>query len=59
MVGQNGQLPEFMVAFVGLFDTDAADGLLGAAMVTSERGYPLEFRVTTPVLPENVILALS
>ena len=49
---------ERMLAFVGFFSTDDGEGTSGAAMVTSERGYPLEFRVTTPVRPSAVQRAL-
>ena len=49
---------EFLVAFLGFWPPTGADGLSGAAMVTNERGYPLEFRVTTPVRPSAMQKAL-
>lgn len=49
---------EFLVAFLGFWPPSGADGLSGAVMVTNERGYPLEFRVTTPVRPSPMQKAL-
>lgn len=50
--------PETLVGFVGVFETSDRAGYLGAAMVTNERGYPLEFRVSTPIRPSAVQKAL-
>lgn len=52
MVDQRSERePEFILGFLALFDTEAGDGRYGAAMVTDERGVPLEFRVSPPVRP--------
>jgi hypothetical protein len=48
---------EALIGFLAFFSTEN-DGHLGAAMVTNERGYPLEFRVTTAVRPSPVQRAL-
>ncbi len=42
---------EFILGFLALFETEAGDGRYGAAMVTDDRGVPLEFRASTPVRP--------
>lgn len=55
---QNESRPEALIAFVGFFPTADGQGWLGAAMVTNERGYPLEFRVSTAVRPSGVQRAL-
>lgn len=49
---------EALVGFVGVFETADRAGYLGAAMVTNDRGYPLEFRVSTPIRPSAVQRAL-
>lgn len=49
---------EFTVGFIGFFDIEDEGDLLGAAMVTNERGFPLEFRVSTPVRPSAIQRAL-
>lgn len=49
---------EFLIGFIGCWPTQSADGLIGAAMVTNERGYPREFRVTTAVRPTGIQKAL-
>lgn len=49
---------EFLVGFIGCWPPDDGEGLTGAAMITNERGYPREFRVTTTVRPSAVQRAL-
>ena len=44
---------EARLGFVTFFDA-ASDGLAGVALVTDERGYPLEFRVSAPVSPSRL-----
>jgi hypothetical protein len=41
-----------------VFPTEDGSGQVGAAMVTNDRGYPLEFRVSTAVRPSAVQRAL-
>ena len=43
-----------LVAFLTVERTEEEDGFIGAVMVTDENGYPLEYRVTTPVRPTAV-----
>lgn len=49
---------KFAIAFVGFCDSDAGDDLRGTAMVTTDRGFPLEFYVSTPIRPSAVQKAL-
>lgn len=50
-------MAEARLAFVAFFK-DAGDALAGVALVTDERGYPLEFRVSAPVSPSRLERAL-
>ena len=50
--------PDFMLGFLALFDTEGGHGRCGAAMVTNERGVPLEFRVSEPVRPSPLRRAI-
>lgn len=43
-----------LVGFLVVEKTPKADGFIAALMVTDDRGYPLEFRATTPVRPTLV-----
>jgi hypothetical protein len=47
-----------LIGFLAVFQTRDSSGQVGAAMVTNERGYPLEFRVSTAVRPSAVQRAL-
>ena len=49
---------ESLIGFVGVFQTTDEVGHVGAAMVTNDRGYPLEFRISTAVRPSAVQRAL-
>lgn len=49
---------EALLGFLGVFDTEDREGLTGAAMVTNERGYPLEFRVASSIRASAVQKAL-
>jgi len=49
---------EAIYGFLGVFDAESNKGVKGAAMTTNLRGFPLEFRVTTPVRPSAVQTAL-
>ena len=55
---QDASAPEFMLGFLALFDTEVGHGRCGAAMVTNERGVPLEFRVSEPVRPSPLRRAI-
>lgn len=57
MVSSSGQATG-MVGFLYVGQTQSTDGWIGALMVTDERGYPMEFRATTPVRPSPVQRAL-
>ena len=57
MAQQNGA-SSFNLGFLGVFDAESSGGVRGAAMVTDQRGFPLEYRVTTPVRPSAVQTAL-
>ena len=46
------------LGFLALFDTEGGHGRCGAAMVTNERGVPLEFRVSEPVRPSPLRRAI-
>ena len=46
--------PGLLVGFLIVAKTTKEDGFIAALMVTDERGYPLEFRATTPVRPSLV-----
>lgn len=46
------------LGFLALFDSEDGQGRCGAAMVTNERGMPLEFRVTAPVRPSPLRRAI-
>ena len=43
-----------LLGFLTVERTEDGRGFVGAAMVTDERGFPLEFRATTPVRPSPV-----
>lgn len=43
-----------LLGFLVLEKTEKEDGFIAALMVTDNRGYPLEFRATTPVRPSLV-----
>jgi hypothetical protein len=43
-----------LLGFLVFEKTAKEDGFIGALMVTDNRGYPLEFRATTPVKPSLV-----
>ena len=43
-----------LVGFLSVEPTPDNTGLIGAMLVTDERGYPLEFRCTTPVRPTAI-----
>jgi len=47
-----------VIAFIGVFAASEDGTYVGAAMVTNERGYPSELRVTTTVRPSAVQRAL-
>jgi len=49
---------KFSLAFVGFYDSGSPEDIRGAAMVTTDRGFPLEFYVSTPVRPSAVQKAL-
>lgn len=57
-MAQNISDSEITYGFLGVFDGAADNAMRGAAMVTNVRGFPLEFRVTTPVRPTAVQTAL-
>ncbi|MBI4299013.1 MAG: hypothetical protein HY666_04550 [Chloroflexi bacterium] len=46
-----GASPVQLLGFLALQQTGDSAGYIGSAMVTDQRGYPLEFRVLTPVKP--------
>ncbi len=43
-----------LLGFLAFEKTTKKDGFIAALMVTDERGYPMEFRATTPVRPSLV-----
>jgi len=43
-----------LVGFLSVEPTSDNTGLIGAMLITDERGYPLEFRCTTPVRPTAI-----
>lgn len=43
-----------LVGFLVVENTAKGDGFIGALLVTDGRGYPLEFRATTPIRPSLV-----
>lgn len=43
-----------LIGFLVVEKTAAGDGYIAALMVTDDRGYPLEFRATTPIKPTLV-----
>jgi hypothetical protein len=43
-----------MLGFIVVEKTPKADGFVSALMVTDDKGYPLEFRATTPIRPTLV-----
>lgn len=43
-----------LIGFLAFEKTAKKDGFIGALLVTDNRGYPLEFRATTPVRPSLV-----
>ena len=43
-----------LIGFLSVESTSDNAGLIGAILVTDERGYPLEFRCTTPVRPTAI-----
>ena len=43
-----------LIGFLSVESTSDDAGLIGAILVTDERGYPLEFRCTTPVRPTAI-----
>ena len=43
-----------LLGFMTVEATPKNDGFISAMMVTDSRGYPLEFRATTPVRPSLV-----
>jgi hypothetical protein len=43
-----------MLGFLVVEKTTKAEGYVAALMITDERGYPLEFRATTPIRPSLV-----
>ena len=43
-----------LIGFLSVESTSDNAGLIGAILVTDERGYPLEFRCTTPVRPTSI-----
>ncbi len=47
-------IPSILLGFMVVEKTAKNDGYIAAFMVTDERGYPLEFRATTPVKPTLV-----
>lgn len=52
MVGQATVGP--LIGFLVVEKTGKGDGYIAALMVTDDRGYPLEFRATTPIRPSLV-----
>ena len=50
--------PDFRLGFLALFDAEDGQGRCGTAMVTNERGMPLEFRVSAPVRPSPLRRAI-
>lgn len=46
--------PALLLGFLVLEQTATDEGFIAALMVTDNRGYPLEFRATTPVKPSLV-----
>jgi hypothetical protein len=46
--------PGPLLGFLTVEETGKKDGFIAALMVTDEKGYPLEFRATTPVRPTLV-----
>jgi len=42
------------LAFMTMVDTNDGEGVVGAALLTNEQGFPLEFRATTSVRPTQV-----
>jgi hypothetical protein len=50
--------PKELLGFLSVEKTHDENGYIGAFMVTDYRGYPLEFRATTPVRPSLVQKAL-
>ncbi len=49
---------DITLAFIGFYESDSPDDVRGAAMVTTDHGFPLEFYVSTPVRPSAVQKAL-
>ncbi len=52
MVSEKAVIP--MIGFLVMEKTVSDDGYITALMVTDNRGYPLEFKATTPVRPSLV-----
>jgi hypothetical protein len=46
--------PRPLLGFLLVEETAGKDGFTGALMVTDHRGYPMEFRATTPVRPSAI-----
>lgn len=46
--------PNPFLGFLVVEETAGKDGFTGALMVTDRRGYPMEFRATTPVHPSAI-----
>ncbi|MFQ5902127.1 MAG: hypothetical protein ACE5JO_00395 [Candidatus Binatia bacterium] len=46
--------PSPLIGFLVVEKTTTGDGYVAALMVTDDRGYPLEFRATTPIRPTLV-----
>lgn len=53
-MAESKSLPSTLLGFIVVEKTVKNDGYIAALMVTDERGYPLEFRATTPVKPTLV-----
>ncbi len=47
-----------LIGFLTVEPTADNTGLIGAVLITDERGYPLEFRCTTPVRPHRAAVVL-
>ncbi|MGH7812965.1 MAG: hypothetical protein ACREQI_03075 [Candidatus Binataceae bacterium] len=53
MAGDSGS-PGSLLGFLVVEPTITGDGFISGAMVTDDRGHPLEFKATTPVRPSLV-----
>lgn len=51
---EEGSATSFLLGFLDVEPTANGDGFISAVLITDGRGYPLEFKATTPVRPTLV-----